>query len=117
MKMKFLNMKYDCLDAQNDFHTLRKSMEGGMLQGPWFTKLQREDGSEVIDNDGMPDADLNKFIHKFGLETAKGEAHRSWVNNTLANIKHILLTSGWLNTCPDGQVEAELKDFKFRPVE
>lgn len=112
-KMKFFNVKYECLDARDDFHARRKAMEAGMPQGAWYTEFPRDDDGDVVEDNQMPDADLNDFIDKFQDRTSKGEIHRLKINRTLEDVKRILLTSGWLDTCPDGPVEHE--DLKFRP--
>ncbi|KAF7972082.1 hypothetical protein HWV62_19165, partial [Athelia sp. TMB] len=113
-KMKFFNVKYECLDARDDFHAQRKAMGGNLPGGFSLPDYPRDDGGEVIHDNGMPSADLNDFMDKFLKDTPKGEMHRLSINKTLTDIKRILLTSGWLDACPDGPVE--LEDFTFRPT-
>ncbi|KAF7969378.1 hypothetical protein HWV62_27468 [Athelia sp. TMB] len=90
-KMKYFNVKYECLDARDDFHAQRKSLELGMMQG-MFTGYPRNYDGDVIGDNNMPEADLNDFMDKFDRTTHKGEMHRSHITNTLGDIKRVLLT-------------------------
>ncbi|KAF7977176.1 hypothetical protein HWV62_4617 [Athelia sp. TMB] len=113
-KLKNFNVKYECLDARDDFHAQRKAMENGMPRGAWFTEFPRERDDEIVGDNYMPEADLKDFIDKFGKSTAKGEMHRLSLAKNMAEIKRILLTSGWLDSCLEGPAEAD-DDVMFRP--
>ncbi|KAF7976392.1 hypothetical protein HWV62_6777 [Athelia sp. TMB] len=106
-KMKYFNVKYECTDARDDFSAQRRGL-GGERMGHMNSDDGGDDG---IGEEGNYISGINEdLVGLFATESPDSIKHRQKLQREIAEIKTIMLTSGWLDESVDGLPELPESD-------
>jgi hypothetical protein len=98
--MKYFNVRYECLDARDDYAAQMKKGQNIGIFGNWEVHDNFEqhdtDGDGLTEGDGfMCDANTMDDDELIGPVTSKR-------NRDMDRVEEIMRTSGWFNESPDG---------------
>lgn len=98
--MKFFNIRYECLDARDDYSKLlkQKNITDGVFPH-WFSS---DDNDNFDENDCGDGADFTVHEeHEADQYTSIGKKGHQRIEQ-MAEIQKIVTSAGWLDQCPDG---------------
>ena len=98
--MKFFNLRYECLDAQDDFHAELKRREDNYLLGEMDNDIYND---RHIDDLKSEDKDeLDEYEHDcIHIGKSMGKATKTMFNK-MESMDNIMKASGWFDKSPDG---------------
>lgn len=100
--MKFFNLRYECMDARDDFHAeLRKGDGEYPCEGT--DDYAPDNGYDAMSDNDELDGYEHDRIH-VGRDMGK---RTRMMNNKMESIENIMRTSGWFDKSPDGLPEYE----------
>ena len=105
--MKYFNVRYECLDACDDFSARG---DDGCLVFQW-----KPDNSESHLDDLDEDEYMAMAGASFSVDTEETEEGRKYQDNfekRLAEIKRIVISSGWLDQSVDGLPDVDLSVYE-----
>ena len=110
--MNNFNLRYECLDARDDFSTQFK--QGGLVSDEMCPKLMTVDMIEDMDNDSLnngndfgddhgalDDSDVEYSPNQYSALGVHGRLVKAQMDAT----ENVVRNVGWLDDCPDGTIE------------
>jgi PIF1-like helicase len=107
--MKYFNVKYECLDARDDY-SKQQDDKNGHPTFLWRPAAEEYDLGEIDmdENQAMQGADF--YVDED--ETPEALKYRENFERRLEEIKRIVITSGWLDKSIDGLPEIDLNIYE-----
>jgi hypothetical protein len=104
--MKYMNVRYECLDAHDDYSAKRKKEGKDNIHYQWATSEMLNDlDDEYHDNAINNGDDFNMDTHNDAYEenifSIPGKKQLDKLN-AMAAVERTMIASGWLDKCQDG---------------
>src|SRR6266849_2032754 len=102
--MKYFNLKYECLDARDDYAAQLKKEEGEGMFYAFDNNYDEENESfhDKLENSDGNDFEVEDDKIKIGMDIGKATNSTIYLRNEMHNI---MKTSGWFDESPDGLPE------------
>jgi hypothetical protein len=108
--IKYFNLRYECLDARDDFSARRKSGENASIFPQWSSGDVLDDLDESIDqaeaNSGG-DFDYDEHNLHGDFDRIGEEGHK--IIQQMMEIENVVKNVGWLDSCMDGMPDIDLE--------
>lgn len=99
--MKFFNLRYECLDAWDDFHAELKKGEDNYLLGEMDNDIY-DDNSHIYDLQSEDKDELDDYEHDcIHIGKSMGRATKTMFEK-VESMENIMKASGWFDKSPDG---------------
>ena len=104
--IKYFNVRYECLDARDDFSAKQERGDNGSIIFQWKPDKDEFDWDEV-DKDEEKAATGADFLMQ-EEETLESIRYRENFEKRLEEMKRIIISSGWLDQSTDGLPDVDL---------